>query len=56
MQDQMKKGGCRPGKDLVYTTTHNQQAGPYWDRRMIQNDMPGLEKELEAFVKGKHNG
>ena len=51
-----KKVVAVPEKDLIYTTTHNQQAGPYWDRRMIQNDMPGLEKELEEFVKGKHNG
>lgn len=33
-------------KDLVYTKTHNALAGPFWDRRLKQNEMPQMIAEI----------
>ena len=37
--------------DLKYTTTINRQAGPFWDRRLIQNEMEAMEAEMKRFIK-----
>ena len=37
--------------DLKYTTTINRQAGPFWDRRLIQNEMDAMEAEMKRFIK-----
>ena len=36
--------------DLKYTTTINRQAGPFWDRRLIQNEMDAMEAEMKHFI------
>ena len=36
--------------DLKYTTTINRQAGPFWDRRLIQNEMDAMETEMKRFI------
>lgn len=36
--------------DLKYTTTINRQAGPFWDRRLIQNEMDAMEAEMKRFI------
>ena len=36
--------------DLKYTTTINRQAGPFWDRRLIQNEMEAMETEMKRFI------
>lgn len=51
-----KKVLAIPEKNLQYTKTHNARAGPYWDRQLIQNDMPSIISELQAYMKGKGNG
>lgn len=37
-------------KDLNYTTTINRQAGPFWDRRLLQNEREQMEKELINYL------
>lgn len=37
--------------DLKYTTFINRQAGPFWDRRLVQNEIKQMEAELERFIK-----
>lgn len=36
--------------DLKYTTTINRQAGPFWDRRLKQNEMDAMEAEMKRFI------
>lgn len=38
-------------KDLVYTKSKNRLAGPFWDRRLVQNEMEVMEKEILAEIK-----
>lgn len=33
-------------KDLVYTRDKNRLAGPFWDRRLIQDEMDLMEREI----------
>ena len=37
-------------KDLRYTTTINRQAGPFWDRRLVQHEHEQMEKELLSYL------
>ena len=37
-------------KDLVYTKTVNAQAGPFWDRRMMQSKGKQLTREVQNFL------
>ena len=37
-------------KDLNYTTTINRLAGPFWDRRLLQNERGQMEKELINYL------
>lgn len=37
-------------KDLNYTTTINRMAGPFWDRRLLQNEREQMEKELINYL------
>lgn len=37
-------------KDLVYTKTHNAMAGPFWDRRLEQNEMPVMVAEITPEI------
>lgn len=37
-------------KDLNYTTTINRLAGPFWDRRLLQNEREQMEKELINYL------
>lgn len=37
-------------RDLEYTKTKNPQAGPFWDRALVANEMPVLERELQAYI------
>lgn len=36
--------------DLKYTKTINRQAGPFWDRRLVQNEIKQMTDELERFI------
>lgn len=35
---------------LKYNTTHNPLAGPYWDRRLLENEKDQIIAELEAYI------
>lgn len=37
-------------KDLNYATTINRMAGPFWDRRLLQNEREQMEKELIRYL------
>ena len=37
-------------KDLNYITTINRLAGPFWDRRLLQNEREQMEKELINYL------
>ena len=37
-------------KNLNYTTTINRLAGPFWDRRLLQNEREQMEKELINYL------
>lgn len=37
-------------RDLVYTTSKNAQAGPYWDRRLKAAEMPVITRELQNYI------
>lgn len=37
-------------KDLNYTTTINRLAGPFWDKRLLQNEREQMEKELINYL------
>ena len=37
-------------KDLNYATTINRMAGPFWDRRLLQNEREQMEKELINYL------
>lgn len=39
-------------KDLKYTKDINRAAGPLWDRALVQNEMPVMERELDRYIKG----
>lgn len=38
-------------KDLVYTTTYNELAGPFWDKRLKEDKMEEMEEELFSYIK-----
>jgi len=38
------------GKPINYTTTKNPQAGPYWDRALVANEMPAMIRELQSYI------
>lgn len=40
-------------RDLRYTKSPHPKAGPFWDRRMKQNEMGELEEEMTAWLKQK---
>ena len=37
-------------RDLVYDTTKNPQAGPYWDRALIANEKDALLSDLQTYI------
>lgn len=37
-------------KDLVYTTTFNTQAGPYWDRALVAAEGRAMTKDLQDYI------
>lgn len=37
-------------RDLHYTTTHNPQAGPFWDRRLLAAEKETMRQELQDYV------
>lgn len=37
-------------KDLVYTKNPNAQAGPYWDRRLVQNEIQEMERDMKQYL------
>lgn len=39
-----------PGRNIEYTKTKNQQAGPYWDRRLKAAEMQSMEQELQSYI------
>lgn len=38
------------GRNIEYTKTKNQQAGPYWDRRLKAAEMQSMEQELQSYI------
>ena len=40
-------------KDLIYTKTINSLAGPYWDRRLKQNEMNAMCEEMRNYLKNQ---
>lgn len=38
-------------KDLHYTHTINRQAGPFWDKRLKQNELSQMTGELKKYIK-----
>jgi len=37
-------------KDLIYTTTKNPQAGPFWDRRLLAAEKDAMRQDLQDYV------
>lgn len=37
-------------RDLNYDTTKNQQAGPFWDRRMMAAEKDQIAHDLQAYI------
>lgn len=37
-------------KNLVYTKTINSLAGPYWDRRLKQNELQAMCEEMKRYL------
>lgn len=42
--------GIRNGKELNYHTDKHEQAGPYWDRRMVSAEMQDIVQEIQDYV------
>ena len=40
-------------KDLVYTKSPHPKAGPFWNKRMMENEESDLAKEVTAYAKGR---
>lgn len=40
-------------RDLNYTKTFNQQAGPFWDRRLVAAEGLAMQMDLQRYVKRK---
>lgn len=38
------------GRPLHYTKTFNPKAGPFWDRRMMQDEGPQIVEDLQEFI------
>lgn len=38
-------------KDLVYTKSPHPQAGPFWDRQVMQNDIKQIAREVTDFMR-----
>ena len=47
-------GGSPPkhttGRPLNYTKTFNPKAGPFWDRRLMQDEGPQIAEDLQRFI------
>lgn len=39
----------RTSRNLNYSKKYNKNAGPFWDRRMLQREQPALEREVCAY-------
>lgn len=39
------------GVDLRYTKSPHPKAGPFWDKQVMQNDMPKIAKEVAEYIK-----
>ena len=39
----------RTNRNLNYSKFYNKDAGPYWDRRMLQKEQSALEREVQAY-------
>ncbi len=37
-------------RDIEYTKTHNERAGPYWDRALMAAEGAQMRAELQAYV------
>lgn len=37
-------------RDIEYTKTHNERAGPYWDRALMAAEGAQMQAELQAYV------
>lgn len=48
-------GVAASGKEINYTKRPHPMAGPYWDRRMMQNEQTLLVNEIQAY-KDNNNG
>ena len=44
-------GVAPSGKDIQYTRTHNQDAGPFWDRRLMAAEGKQMAKDLQQYIK-----
>ena len=40
-------------RDLKYDTTKNQQAGPFWDRRMMAAEKDAIVSDIQAYIRRK---
>lgn len=38
------------GRPLVYTKDHNPQAGPDWDKRLVQHEIHEMEREMKDYL------
>lgn len=37
-------------RPITYTKTKNPQAGPYWDRALVANEMAAMQADLQNYV------
>lgn len=42
------------GAAINYTKRPHPKAGPYWDRRMMQDEGDTLVREIQAFIRSRH--
>lgn len=43
-------------KDLTYTRTKNPQAGPFWDQRLVAEEGPALQADLQRYIQRRASG
>ena len=48
-----RKGAAKvlTNRDLVYDTSKNANAGPYWDRRLVAAEGDAMVQEIKAYIR-----
>lgn len=48
-----RKGAAKvlTNRDLIYDTSKNANAGPYWDRRLVAAEGDAMAQEIKAYIR-----